>query len=59
MVELRKLGLLNNHPTAIQDSILHMHCNRLLGINGSLEKKARVFALHTLETYQATPVIHH
>lgn len=30
-------------------SILHMHCNRLLGINRTLEEKSKLYAIKTLE----------
>jgi thiopeptide-type bacteriocin biosynthesis protein len=51
MADLQNQGLLSSLPATIQDSILHMHCNRLMGISGALEKKARAFALHTLESF--------
>jgi lantibiotic biosynthesis protein len=40
------------HPgkdLSIVESLIHMHCNRFLGINNKMEKKARVYALHALK----------
>lgn len=35
-------------PTSILESLIHMHCNRLMGINHNLEKKARAYAQRML-----------
>lgn len=37
----------------IQNSLLHMHCNRLMKTDLNLEMKARVYALHALENLLA------
>jgi thiopeptide-type bacteriocin biosynthesis protein len=47
--ELEEKGTLQNTKAQIIDSLLHMHCNRLLGIDSNLEKKARVIAYHLLK----------
>lgn len=36
------------HRDSIYQSLIHMHCNRLMGVNLELEKKALVFAESTL-----------
>ncbi len=43
---------LSTHPWAIVDSLLHMHCNRLFGIDRKLEDKLRALACHTLYALQ-------
>lgn len=43
-----RLQRLTLPPIKIYDSLIHMHCNRLLGMNGKKEMKARLFASHTL-----------
>lgn len=43
-----KRSQLSTHPWTIVDSLLHMHCNRLFGIDRELEKKLRALACHTL-----------
>lgn len=55
----QQAGTLTNHPDKILAGLVHMHCNRLLGINPVLERKARSFAryalyqhrIHRLEVY--------
>ncbi|MNJ27785.1 hypothetical protein D3C77_223000 [compost metagenome] len=42
------LSRLSTHPWAIVDSLIHMHCNRLFGIDRELEKKLRALTCHTL-----------
>ena len=37
---------------SILDSLIHMHCNRLFGIDPKLESKARAHALHILSSLQ-------
>ncbi len=49
IIENHRKGLLSNSLESIQSSLLHMHCNRLLGNQIQLEKKARLYALHTLQ----------
>ncbi len=39
----------------IVDSLIHMHCNRLLGTSSQLEQKARVAALYFLEKMTFQP----
>jgi thiopeptide-type bacteriocin biosynthesis protein len=34
----------------IYDSLIHMHCNRLLGRSKTLEQKAYLYVLHTLKS---------
>lgn len=38
-----------NQQEHIIDSFIHMHCNRLLGVDNELEKKARAIAYFTLK----------
>ena len=38
---------------SILDSFIHMHCNRLFGIDAKLEKKARAHAFHALHVLHA------
>lgn len=40
--------LLTNYPNEIIGSLIHMHCNRLMGIDRSKELNAMAFARHTL-----------
>ncbi len=47
--ELEQKHTLQNTKEQILDSFLHMHCNRLLGTDAQLEKKARVLAYHILK----------
>ena len=49
IVENQRKGSLCNSLESIRSSLLHMHCNRLLGNQIQLEKKARLYALHTLQ----------
>lgn len=42
-------NLLTNPQMAILNSLVHMHCNRLLGIDSKLEAKALYYAAHTLQ----------
>lgn len=49
---LELIKSLHGLPTSVSmilNSILHMHCNRLLGRDRKKENKARLFAQHTLE----------
>lgn len=46
---LESQGKLWNTKKGILDSLIHMHCNRLLGIDSTLEKLARVTALYALK----------
>lgn len=39
------------HLEDILQSLMHMHCNRVLGINLLLEKKSYVYAYHALSTF--------
>ena len=48
LLEINKIGLLSNSLASIQSSVLHMHCNRLLGNQMQIEKKACLYAYHTL-----------
>ena len=41
---------LSMHSHMIFDSIIHMHCNRLLGRDRAKETKVRQYAFHTLTT---------
>lgn len=43
---------LRDHPEAYQivSSLLHMNCNRLMGVDLALEQKSYLFASHTLAT---------
>ena len=43
-------GSLSTSLMAIHHSLLHMHCNRLMGNQINLEKKALLFAHHTLKS---------
>ncbi|MCP1308120.1 lantibiotic dehydratase [Paenibacillus tyrfis] len=47
--EKRNRRLWNETPNIIS-SLMHMHCNRLLGINQDLEKKSLAFAGHALDS---------
>lgn len=47
--ELEQKDALQNTKEQLLDSLLHMHCNRLLGTDAQLEQKARVLAYHTLK----------
>lgn len=49
MEELAQENTLQNTKEQLLDSLLHMHCNRLLGTDAQLEKKARVLAYHILK----------
>jgi lantibiotic biosynthesis protein len=46
--ELEKQGLLWNSKSQIIDSMVHMHCNRMMGPNIEEEKRARIVAYHIL-----------
>lgn len=48
MKDIENRGELLSTPHNIYSSIIHMHCNRLIGRDGKKEKKARVFAYHAL-----------
>ena len=39
-------GGLSTEPFSIKNSLLHMHCNRLLGTDPEMEKKARFSTRH-------------
>ncbi len=41
----------DGHGDSFFHSLIHMHCNRLLGIDQSLEQKARLFANRVIEAY--------
>ena len=53
---IRKEAILNyrkhlnqkENGVSMIESMMHMHCNRLLGTDHTLEKKARLYALQTL-----------
>ncbi|MEK4197960.1 lantibiotic dehydratase [Cytobacillus sp. FSL K6-0265] len=45
---LEQLGDSWNSKYSILNSLIHMHCNRLMGINRKLETKTYAFARHTL-----------
>lgn len=51
MLEQHHKGSLSNSLTSIQNSVLHMHCNRLMGNQLHLEKKACLYAFHTLQCF--------
>lgn len=44
-----KVEQLHNSKENIIDSLIHMTCNRILGIENELEKKARVLAYSVLK----------
>lgn len=44
-----KLGASSHASPLIYNSLLHMHCNRLMGTQLNLEHKARLYACHTLQ----------
>ncbi|MGG6448284.1 lantibiotic dehydratase [Pseudobacillus badius] len=46
--ELEMLKEAWNSKVSILNSLIHMHCNRLMGIDRKLETKAYAFARHTL-----------
>lgn len=48
MSQLEKQNLLTTSPSKVLASILHMHCNRLLGKEPKKEAKAMIFAQHIL-----------
>ncbi len=48
--ELKEKKELTNSLSAIQDSCIHMHCNRLMGYDLKKERQARLYALHLLRT---------
>ncbi|MFB5660293.1 lantibiotic dehydratase [Alteribacillus sp. HJP-4] len=41
---------ITNTPEKIAGSLIHMHCNRLIGTNRELEKKTMAFVRHILES---------
>lgn len=47
--EIESRKTLATPPFMIYDSIVHMHCNRLLGREAKRESKARLYAFHTLK----------
>jgi lantibiotic biosynthesis protein len=48
--ELQKRDMLWNEHQMIMGAIIHMYCNRLLGANRELEKKALAFTRHILSS---------
>lgn len=46
--EVSAIGELWNTPEMIVGSLIHMHCNRLMGVDRNMERKALSFARHTL-----------
>ena len=49
MEELFVKNQLIGDPFSIASSIIHMHCNRLMGVDSKNERKARAFAGFALE----------
>lgn len=49
MEELETLNLLTANPYSIASSIIHMHCNRLMGTDIKAEMKIRAFAGYALQ----------
>lgn len=50
MFSLESQNKLTATPFSILDSLIHMHCNRLFGTDLKLERKARAFACHALQS---------
>ncbi len=48
MREFSAKGELLCSPESLQNSIIHMHCNRLMGVDPHLEHKARLYADYAL-----------
>ncbi|MBA3720887.1 MAG: lantibiotic dehydratase [Parachlamydiaceae bacterium] len=48
MSELKQQNNLITPSSTIQNSIIHMHCNRFLGRDNKRETKARLYAFHTI-----------
>lgn len=49
MQEVGEKKELTTSPLLIQSSLLHMHCNRLLGIDSRKESKAKLYAFQALK----------
>ncbi len=48
--ELQSENILTQSIKSIQNSLIHMHCNRLIGLDHHLESKARLYAEYALAT---------
>ncbi|MCG7316354.1 lantibiotic dehydratase [Brevibacillus laterosporus] len=48
VAEAEKSKTLWNSPPSILGSLIHLHCNRLFGVNREMEEKAMAFVRHTL-----------
>lgn len=50
--DLNDTSSLSNPPYQIINSLIHLHCNRLMGCDLTLEKKARLYAQQALRSIQ-------
>lgn len=54
LTTLGNLKKITQTPQAILASLIHMHCNRLFGLDLLLEEKTYEYALHTLVSWERT-----
>jgi thiopeptide-type bacteriocin biosynthesis protein len=57
LARLAERGELNQQPTALYGSYIHMHCNRLTGADPSLERRTLGLLLRTREGLDRAPVV--